>query len=267
MGLALVRLLRFLERLADPVGPLGSILSPSVTFKERQGLPISSPHVQRVDLERTGQSQVAVALAPSRFVPAAEAIDVPASRVRQVSAFAEERWEPVHLKTDSTDMMEILRASETVIGWNVTQQPSASSRARNKMNSEDFREIVESLQIQASDEHLNGYYETIPGDDPVILDGQILKGEATYDENGRMTHDGTIRGGTMITGGRAEYREKTKGFIHWDKGGLEQREKAIAELNSRPVRNVRRAMESYAGELPMWKPTGINFRRDRRSAV
>ena len=127
---------------------------------------------------------------------------------------------------------------------------------------------MQSTQIQASDEWANGYYETIPGNDPVILNGEILRGEATYDENGKMTHDGIVRGGTMITGGRRQYRAATKGMVTWDKAAWKLHEEAQAEMASRPVQNVRRAMEAIAGEVrPMWTPTGVNFRRDRRSAV
>lgn len=118
--------------------------------------------------------------------------------------------------------------------------------------------------MQASDAFYDGIYETIPGNDPIILDGQILRGEATYDENGKMTHDGIVRG-TMITKGRREYNERTKGFIHWDKAFAAQREAAQAEYASRPVRNVRRALEACQGELPMHRPVGINFRKDKRA--
>ena len=82
-----------------------------------------------------------------------------------------------------------------------------------------------------------------------------------------MTHDGIVRG-TMITKGRSEYNERTKGYVHWDKGFVQQRYAALAEEDSRPVRNVRRALEATAGEvLPTWRPVGLNMRRDRRSAV
>lgn len=267
-----MRLLDGFKKLLDPRGPLGEVVSPSVVFKERQGLPTTSPHVARVALE--APSHVEATLAPVRFVALADAVDVPADRTRLVSAFVEEHWAPVYTSTDSTDLATILLVSQKQIGWQVTQRESHQSRTarRARQNAEDFVEILQSTQIQASDEFYVGYYETIPGNDPVILDGEILRGEATYETNedgsrGKMTHDGIVRGGTMITG-RKHYNSETKGFVQWDKGAWQEHLRVEAEMLSRPVRNVRQAMEAIAGEkLPMWRPTGINFRRDRRSAV
>lgn len=227
--------------------------SPSVVYKERQGLPVSTPHVQRARLEDRGPVDAALAVQPAQFVAAADAIDVPISRERQVSAFVKERWAPVYLKTDSTDLATILKASQTLVGWNVTQH---SVKEQRRLSAEDFMEVCQTAQIQASDSFYIGYAETIPGNDPVIIDGEAI-----------LTRDGTpLTGGTMIKG-RQHYNQVTKGFTHWDKGGWEKREQMLAEEASRPVRNVRRAMESYKGELPMWNPVGVNFRRDRRSAV
>ena len=192
-----------------------------------------------------------------------------------VSAYVEEHWATsIRVVRKVHDLVEILLASQEQIGWQVTQRESEQSRLarRAHQNAEDFVEILQSTQIQASDEFYVGYYETIPGNDPVILDGEILRGEATYETNedgsrGKMTHDGIVRGGTMITG-RKHYNSETKGFVQWDKGAWQEHLRVEAEMLSRPVRNVRQAMEAIAGEkLPMWRPTGINFRRDRRSAV
>jgi hypothetical protein len=256
-----------LKKLLDPRGPLGSVVSPSEVFKERLGLPIQSPHVARAVLTAP-KEQVEHALALPRFVALDEAHVVPEGRVRQVSAYVEEHWQPVYRHTESTDLATILLASQEQIGWTVTQRESQQSRLarRAQQNAEQFVEVLQSMQVQASDAFYNGVYETIPGNDPIILDGEILRGEATYDENGRMTHDGIVRG-TMITKGRAEYRERTKGMVAWDKGAWQEHLRVEAEMASRPVRNVRRAMEDCKNELPMWRPVGINFRRDRRSAV
>jgi hypothetical protein len=190
-------------------------------------------------------SDIAQALAPSRFVSLAEAIDVPPSRVRQVSAFIEEHWSPVYRTTASTDLVAILLASQEQLGWKVTQRQSAASRIHN----DDFMEVVQSAQIQAKDDIYNQYYPTIPGNDPIEIDGK------------------TITGGTRITGGRREYREKTKGFAHWDVGFVKARQAALAEEASRPVRNVRKNLERVAGEsLPMRRILA-NPRVDRHSAV
>ena len=240
-------------------------------FKERQGVPITSPHTTRVILHAP-KEHVERSIAAPRFVGIEES--APPNRVRQVSAYVEEHWSPVFRGTESRDLVEILLASQDQIGWQVTQRESEQSRLarRAHQNAEEFVEVLQSTQIQASDEFYVGYYETIPGNDPVILDGEILRGEATYETNpdgsqGRMTHDGIVRGGTMFYG-RKHYNSATKGFVQWDKGAMEAREMAQAEMASRPKRNVRQAMEAIAGEaLPMWRPTGLNFRRDRRSAV
>jgi hypothetical protein len=260
-----VRLLDAIRKAVDPRGPLGEVLSPSEVFKERLGLPIAAPHTARAVLAAS-KEQVEHALAAPRFASLDES--APPNRVRQVSAYVEEHWSPVYAKTDSTDLATILVTSQQQIGWTVTQRESEQSRLarRAQQNAEEFAEVLQSMQIQASDEFYNGILETVPGNDPIILDGEILRGEATYDENGKMTHDGIIRG-TMITKGRREYNERTKGYVHWDKGAWEQHLKAEAEWCSRPVRNVRRALEDCNNALPLWRPVGINFRRDRRSAV
>lgn len=279
------------KKLLDPAGPIGNWLSPSEVYKERLGLPIDAPHTMRVQLETS--AAVEKALAPSRFVATDEAVNVPKNRVRILSAFIQERWSPVYATTDSMDMGEILRASQTQIGWKVTQEQrsaycdcthatfeneggafvhKACGRSRKHLSDEQFMEQVVRQQIQASDEFYNGLIETVPGNDPVIFEGELLRGEAVYEtlpdgSRGKMLHDGIIRG-TMITQGRREYRERTKGFAHWDAGFIEKRKAALAEEDSRPIRNVQRAMESVAGEsLPTWRPVGVNFRRDRRSAV
>jgi hypothetical protein len=189
------------------------------------------------------------ALAPSRFVPLSEAVDVPKDRVRQVSAFVEEVWAPVYATTTSTDLATILVVSQQQTGWTVTQRQSASSRQRARLSAEQFIEQLQSTQIQASDDWANGYYETIPGNDPIWIDGKRLTG------------------GTRITGGRREYAEKTKGMVLWDRGFIEQRNAAMAEMDSRPVRNVQRNLERVAGEVLPMRRLVANPRRDRRSAV
>lgn len=244
-------LLGFLKRLLDPTGPIGQWLSPSPVFKDRAGLPIDAP---RAIIAKAPQTTLAVEqrLLPARVLPADA--DVPRDRVRSLNAFIEEHYAPIYQTTDSTDLAEILRASQTVVGWRVTQHVKKSAIAKAPMSAEQFYEHVQSLQIQASDEFYNQYLETVPGNDPVIIDGEYLRSS-----DGKI-----ITGGTQIRHGRKEYQQKTKGFVHWDKGFLEQRDKALAELASRPLRNVKDALEKVAGEkLPMWRPTGVNARKDR----
>lgn len=209
--------------------------------------------------------------------------------MRQVSAFIQEVWEPVYGTTDSTNFNDIVLASQKLIGWNVRQERRsaycdctkatfsreadgefihrACGRARKHLTAQEFEQVLASMQVQPTDDFYNQLIETVPGNDPVIFEGKLLRGEPVYDAQGRMVHDGIVRG-TMITNGRKEYNQRTKGYIHWDSGFLEKRKEALAEEASRPIRNVRRAMEAVAGEkLPTWRPVGINFRRDRRSAV
>jgi hypothetical protein len=265
-----MKIVEALKKALDPRGPIGDLVSPSIVFKERQGVPVTSPHTTRVILHAPKEA-IEHGLAAPQFVSLEDGIGrVPGDRVRMVSAYVEEVWGPVYRRTESADLVEILLASQDQIGWQVTQRESEQSRLarRAHQNAEEFVEVLQSAQFQTNDDWANQYFETIPGNDPVILNGEILRGEATYDDQGRMTHDGIVRGGTMITKGRREYAEKTKNFVTWDKGAWQKHEEAQAEMASRPVRNVRRAMEAVKGEcLPMWSPTGINFRRDRRSAV
>lgn len=239
-----MRLLDALKKLVDPAGPLGAVVSPADVYKERAGLPVSSPHRVRVALE--APPAAAHALAAPRFVAAAEATDVPRDRVRQVSAFVEEVWRPEYAKTRSTDMAEILRASQTLVGWQVTQRVSASSRHR--LTAEQFAEVLQSAQIQASDSFYAGYYETIPGNDAIEIDGKMLTG------------------GTRVTS-RTQYNAVTKGMVHWDRGFLEQRKAAEAEMASRPIRNVKANLERVAGEVLPMRRVLANPRYDRRSAV
>ena len=143
--------------------------------------------------------------------------------------------------------MEILRASERLVGWNVTQRIAASAKAR--MTAEQYAEVLQTAQIQASDALYNQYYETIPGNDPIEIDGMV------------------VTGGTRITGGRREYREKTKGFVHWDAGYVKERNAYQAAMDARPVQNVRRNLERVAGEvLPMHRKL-TNPKFDRKAAV
>ena len=206
----------------DPRGPLGEILSPSDVFKERAGLPISTPHSARVQATTVAPTQN---VRVTRFV-AEGAEAAPRSRERVVGTSFVERWTPVYAKTDSLDPAVALRAAQTRIGWSVTLESRAAfcdctkatwtkqhdgsviheacGRARAPVSAEDFLQQVQSLSIQASDEYLNGFYPTIPGSDSV------------------MTANGVAKGGTRITKGRTEYNRKTKGMVHWDKGVVKQ---------------------------------------------
>ncbi len=247
----------------DPVGPIGEVLSPSEVYKTRLGLPISSPHTLRAAIAAPGD--IERALAPARGVSGEEAGEVPKSRVRQVSAFVEEVYAPVYAVPATNDLMALAQAAQhpALTGWKITQRQSASSKAR--LSAEQFMEVAQNCQIQASDEFYNGPLITVPGNDVMVIDGEVLRGTPTYDASGKMTHDGIVRG-TMITRGRTEYNERTKGWAHWDKGFVKQREAALAEEASRPVRNVRRNLERVAGEVLPMRKILANPRYDRKSA-
>ena len=235
-------MLKLLWKVIYPQGPIGQWLSPSEVYKDRLGLPVSSPHTIRATVQAPGD--IERAFAPARFVSMEDAIDVPKGRVRHVSAYIEERWSPVYASTTSTDMFEIIKASQTQIGWTVTQQQTQASKARP--SAEQFIEIAQSCHIQASDEYLNGYYETIPGNDPLVIDGK------------------TVTGGTRITGGRREYREKTQGMIHWDAGFVKERERALAIEAQKGVQGVRAEGERIMGErMPTYRriPNGMMDKR------
>jgi len=241
-----------LNKLLDPRGPASDVLSTDSFWKERTGLPIAAPHSARANLP--APAHLEATLAAPRFVSMSEATSVPKDRVRQVSAFVEEHWQPVMQKTDSTDIATILLTSQQQIGWKVTQRQSQASR--HVQSAEQFQEVLQSANIQASDEFYAGYYETIPGNDPVILDGEILRAQ-----------DGTIiRGGTQVNG-RTDYRSKTKNMVLWDKGYVRERLAAQAELESRPVRNVKANLERVKGECLPMRRLLANPRVDRRSAV
>jgi hypothetical protein len=265
----LTRAKRFLARFLDPIGPLGAILSPSIVFKPRQGIPLSVPPALRgqaptttVDIEKHLQiSRVLTADA-----------EVPSSRVRVISAFVEEHFQPIYdIPIGSTDLAAIAKAAQhpTIIGWKVTQHARKEAQAKAPMSKEEFVEHVQSLHFpEMSDEAYNQYLDFVKGNDPCIVDGNVLRGTPTFDSDGRMTHDGVIRGGTQIRGGKRDYREKTKGYAHVDQGWWKNHIAALAEESSRPVRNVKRMLEAVKGEsLPMWSPVGINPRKDRQSGV
>jgi hypothetical protein len=248
--------------LLDPRGPLGEVLSPSDVFKERAGLPVSTPYVQR-DANFIPAS--AVVLAPARFAAVGE-VEVPKSRMRLVSRYVEEHYAPVTDTPRFSGMAESIRAFNTIVGWNVTQKLRAPhcdclqatlemeggtllhkecGRARRHMSDEEFVEHIQNLQIAPSDQFYNIQYPTIPGTDPYIMpDGRPLRGEPVY-KDGKMVHDGIIRKSTHMTGGRREYKQKTKGWTHWDRGGLKERDKAYAAEQKKWLTGVRPRLEKW----------------------
>jgi hypothetical protein len=232
-----------IRKFLEPRGPLAEVLSPSIVYKTRAGLPIATAHSQRVSSHTTAEVQRFIV--PARFVRAGE-IAVPESRMRLVSPYVEEHYAPVYATTDSLDLSEILRASQELVGWNVTQTirdehcdclnavwnkegvHEQCGRARASLSDEQFVEHVARVQLQASDEFYNGFYETIPGSDSVL------------------TGAGLATGGTRITRGRTQYNQKTKGWVHWDKGVVKEREKAYAAEQQKWIDDVRPRVEKVS---------------------
>jgi hypothetical protein len=229
---------------------------------------VSTAHIQR-DGGFVPVSQAM--LAPTRFVAIVDIGEVPISRVRQVSRYVEEHYAPVYESPEGKTYAQVMATGPVLTGWNISQAPRAPhcdclhakhewdgselvhracGRARRHMSNAEFVEHIQTLQFAPTDEIYNRYYETIPGNDPVLINGKVLKGEAKYDAAGKMVHDGTIRGGTRITGGRAEYNHKTKGMVHWDKGVVKEREKAYAASQKKWIDGIRPRIEAMSRLLP-----------------
>jgi len=245
------RLKALLGNLLDPAGPIGNIMSPSDVYKERLGLPVSSPHTLRIRAQKA-PAFAEHALAPARIEPP-DAI-VPKGRIRQVSQFIEEHWTPIYASPKTTNIADCIRASQTKIGWRVTQvvrnmactckgakftlrdgellHEICGRAAPAKCSSEDYIENVASLNIPSADDSYNVFMPTVPGNDAI------------------MTPNGLARGGTRITQGRREYREKTKGFAHWDSGTMAERAKAQVELKAQTQKQLEQHTWSALKAMP-----------------
>lgn len=238
------RVIDAVRKILDPRGPLGEVVSPNVTFKERQGLPIQSPHSQRVDVAHN-QHVPPGTVVTRRFVGMNEE-SAPPGLERTVGNYLFEKWRPVYAKADSDDVLAILSSSQTQVGWSVTQEVRSvhcdcthakfgrngihekCGRARRSLSDEEFIEQVQQQQIAPQDQYLNGYYETIRGNDPLYFEGRVLTG------------------GTRISGGRAEYNAKTKNMVHWDQGFVERRAIEEHKVSQAGVDGARDRMELYS---------------------
>jgi hypothetical protein len=261
-----MNLVDVLRKFVDPRGQIGEFLSPSDVFKSRAGLPIDAPQRARAVLPNPPP----VILKPASFHDV-DTIDVPKSRMRVVSAYVEEHFTPVYKEQESRNYHAILAAGMQLDGWIVEQKlrkqycdctnarlerdvdgklvHRACGRAKTRVADSEFAQHILNIQIAPSDEFYNTYYETIPGDDPVVLDGKVLKGTPVW-KDGKMVHDGTIRGGTQMTRGRREWREKTKGWVLWDKGVVKERDKAYAEYQKKFIDGVRPRVKALSRLLP-----------------
>jgi hypothetical protein len=233
-----MKIVAIAKRLLDPNGPIGQWLSPSEVYKDRAGLPIASPHSLRVDSHTAVPGEIARAVQVKRYVAFGEEVP-PSGRTRLVGRYIIEDWSPVYATTDSENILDAITASQTQVGWNVTQRVrnpycdctharfssdgthSVCGRARRSMDDAEYIEHVQSLTVAHSDEYLNGFYETIKGKDTI------------------MTTAGPATGGHRITGGRAEYRRLTRNMIHWDKGYIVERARYEADDKQKKKDSVR----------------------------
>lgn len=217
-----MKIKEFFRKLLDPAGPLGEIVSPSIVFKTRQGIPITAPGATAVSLNQYFTVEQLESMGKT----------VPADRRENLSPRVDAVWTPVYGTTDSENFAEIFRVARTLLGWRINLVDRAETcdckGARFQLvdhelvhvkcgrmaapigreHAEDFYEHIQSLSFGVTDEFYNTFYTTIKGNDSI------------------MTEAGPAKGGTRITGGRAEYREKTRGMVHWDKGFLPERAKA-----------------------------------------
>jgi hypothetical protein len=219
---------------------------------------------QRPDRFEALRASLEGSLAAERYVVVgAEA--VPANRARRLNAFVEERWSAVNatLPEDAT-LAEVLTFAQNgvipVIGWRVTQHV-AMRRSFADMTSEEIRQHVLSLQQAPDDAYLNGYYPTIAGNDVAHYrsgatgmdahrGGAVVKGQPTFDANGRMTHDGTVRGGTEVRGGRSAYREATKGYEAFGPGWFRDVDKIKADKAAKRNRQTELEIAKRDALLP-----------------
>jgi hypothetical protein len=232
----------FFRKFLDPTGPIGEVVSPSDVFKSHAGLPYQVGLRQRAELAPLSFEQVQRACAPERYYAKGE-IEVPLSRERVVSPYILERYSPV-------------MAGMEIVGYRVIQEPRSQfcdclsarwsreggtmvhvqcGRRRAPISDEQIIEKALSIQMQPSDAFYDQYYVTIPGNDKGVVDGMEVKG------------------GTRISS-RREYNERTKGWVHWDKGTPAAVDKAVKEEKEQRKANVARVVEERAHRLVSDRP-------------
>ena len=205
---------------------MGEVVSPAIVYKERQGIPITAPGVA---VRKTYYYTVGEVAAKQK--------QVPYSRIEVLSPYVEAHWRPVYGTTNSENLAEIARVGQTIVGWKITLKERSEycechnarfeltekgsvhakcGRGRAALTDEQFVEHVQSLSFGVTDDFYNTFYMTIKGNDSID------------------TPAGPAKGGTRITGGRAEYNQKTKGMVHWDDGFM--RERGLAEAREKKDR-------------------------------
>jgi hypothetical protein len=200
---------------------------------------------------------VASTLAAPRYVEAGTE-PVPEGRERRVNAYVKEVWTAVPKVLTDAELYAVAASGIVPIaGWRVTQVVSLRKTWMD-LTVEQRQEVLSSIgQYHRHEDHVyNGYYPTIAGTDVAHHDpakagtmdefrgGKVLKGNAT------ATHDGTIRGGTEIRGGRREWREKTKNYVEMDSGYFAHVERIRAERQAKRDAKHAEAAERAAAKAP-----------------
>ncbi|MGB8520791.1 MAG: hypothetical protein WCD38_11580 [Candidatus Tumulicola sp.] len=205
---------------------------------------------------KTLAAAIAKHLAPERFV-AYGAEQAPASRVREVNDYIEERWLAVPAPVRS--MADVANGVVPIAGWTVTQHVRYAPQPLNDMAPDELREKLCSISVQTNDDATYaGHYPTIPGRDVAHYDdskqgmaayqgGAVLRGEAT------ATSDGIIRGGREIRGGRTEWRKAMKetNCEIWDKGWFKHADRIKAEKAYERKKKHDVRVEMKVKKLPM----------------
>jgi hypothetical protein len=123
-------------------------------------------------------------------------------------------------------------------------------------------EHIMSLHLGMPDDNYNGYYPTVPGNDiahhnpggrgmDAYRGGSELRGSYELDNNDRIIAGReVIRGGTEIRGGKAEYAEKTKGLILWDKGTQRDVDRIKKEKADKIKAQSRKRIEERFKQMP-----------------
>jgi hypothetical protein len=175
---------------------------------------VSLPHLDRIFEQLSRQTTVS----PDGIYPL-EHVDVPEGGFRIHDGFVE-KWTPVYAPVQGPSVLDVVRGLKGGVlgeqtGWRVEKREITETcqctsghfqRIEEKLvhvdgcgravgtnpseTPEEWRERMLSIQKAPHDEYLNGMYPTLGGRDD--KDPQ-----------------------SWITGGRSEYKRRTKGMIHW----------------------------------------------------
>jgi hypothetical protein len=199
---------------------------------------------------------IAKHLAPERFV-AYGAEEAPAQRVREINEYVEERW--VAIPAPIANMAQVANGIVPIAGWKITQHVRYAPQTLDAMSPEERQEKLQSIGVQTNDDAVySGFYPTLRGRDVAHYDeskqgmaayqgGAALRGEAT------ATHDGVIRGGREIRGGRTEWKKamKESNCEIWDRGWFKHADRIKAEKAYERKKKHDVRVEMKVKKLPM----------------